>query len=205
MRKGRTTSILRTCGTIRNPAAHVTRRGPLLMGPGRASDGERWCRKEAEALHLEPPCLRSPSRNDRSARDELAPGTRRSRASQGLSLYPRQRRCHKGKRSQTSTLTALAVPRPSRCEPLRAAASRCGTPEGVEHPKGWNTRKGGTPEGVGLPRIVRRAPSVNFVFLPSAERAPSNSVDCRLAHGNGQSSGLCVRHRSTTLFDHDFL
>jgi cellulose synthase/poly-beta-1,6-N-acetylglucosamine synthase-like glycosyltransferase len=31
---------------------------------------------------------------------------------------------------------ALLPPPP---EPLRAAASRCGTPEGVEHPKGWNT------------------------------------------------------------------
>ena len=40
--------------------------------------------------------------------------------------------------------SSTRVPPP---EPLRAAASRCGTPEGVEHPKGWNTRRGGTSKG----------------------------------------------------------
>jgi hypothetical protein len=37
------------------------------------------------------------------------------------------------------------VPRRSRFEPPRAAA---------EHPKGWNTRRGGTPAGVGLRSVV---------------------------------------------------
>jgi len=41
-------------------------------------------------------------------------------------------------------LAAESVPRRSRFEPLRAAA---------EHPKGWNTRRGGTPGEVGLPPL----------------------------------------------------
>ena len=63
-------------------------------------------------------------------------------------------------------------------EPLRAAASRCGTPEGVEHPKGWNTRKGGTSEGsrgrrkcIGCDRIDAPESMARLVVSESGEVA----------------------------------